>query len=80
MTKEVKQRLVRWLAIAAIIFVVRFAAGGRVWDYMVDHLLLTALLPLVVLFLVLFVRGMMIQRGRHQEEARRIDGAESAKP
>ena len=74
MTKEVKLRVARWVAIPAIILAVRFAAGGRVWDFMVDHLVFTALLPLVVMFLILFVRGMMIRRSRQAAEGRNIGG------
>lgn len=45
----------------------RFVDDGRVWNYMVDHLWLTAVLPLVVLFLLLFVRGMYMQYRREPE-------------
>ncbi|MGA9063228.1 MAG: hypothetical protein WB341_16395 [Terracidiphilus sp.] len=80
MKKETKLRLARWIVIPLIIIGLRFIGGGRVWEYMVNHLALTALLPLVVLFLVLFVRGMYMQYRREPNKSSRMDGAQSAKP
>ena len=79
MKKENRLRLARWIAIPAIIVGLRFIDGGRVWDYMVNHLVLTVLLPLVVLFLVLFVRAMAMQDRRERGESPKAGGAESAK-
>ena len=80
MKKETKLRLARWIVIPLIIIGLRFIGGGRVWEYMVNHLALTALLPLVVLFLVLFVRGMYMRYRREPNKSSRMDGAQSAKP
>jgi hypothetical protein len=79
MTKQTKFRLARWVAIPVIILALRFIDGGRVWEYMVDHVWLAALLPLAALFLVLFVRGMTIQRQRRLGEGASVGGAQSAK-
>lgn len=59
--------------------VFRFAAGGRIWEAMIDHIWLTAVLPLVVLFLLLFARGMYMQYRREPEGNSKMDGAPSAK-
>jgi hypothetical protein len=75
MTKQSKLRLVRWTAIVAVIIVLRFIAGGRVWDYLVDHVILTGLLLVLSLFLALVYRSMQIQRSRHGEDARKIGGS-----
>ncbi len=80
MKKENKIRLARWIAIPVIILGLRFIAGGRVWDYMVNHLVLTALLPLMVLFLVLFVRVTAMQYRREPDKSPKAGRAESAKP
>jgi len=80
MTKEVKIRMARWIAIPAIILGLRFLGGGRVWEYMVSHVWLTAVLPLVVLFLVLFGRGMVLQSRREPGGNSKLDGVQGAKP
>lgn len=58
--------------------IVRLGDGGRIWNYMVDHLWLTALLPLVVLFVALFARVMQY-RGE-PEASSKVNGAHGAKP
>jgi hypothetical protein len=80
MKKQTKTRLAWWIGFPLSMVGLRFIAGGRVWDYMVDHVWLTAVLPLVVLFLVLFVRAMAVQYRREPGESPKADGAESAKP
>ncbi|MGA3333986.1 MAG: hypothetical protein ABSC62_07455 [Terracidiphilus sp.] len=80
MKKDTKLRLARWIAIPAIILGLRFLGGGRAWEYMVDHVWLTALLPLVALFWVLFVRGTMAQRRRRLGASASVGGAQGAKP
>jgi small-conductance mechanosensitive channel len=80
MKKGNKLRLARWVAIPLVILGLRFIGGGRVWEYMTDHLVLTALLPLVVLFLVLFVRIMTMQHRREPDERAKVGGAHRAKP
>ncbi len=80
MKKDTKIRLARWITIPAIILGLRFLGGGRVWEYMVDHVWLTAMLPLVVLFWVLFVRGTMVQRRRRLGESANVGGVQGAKP
>jgi cytochrome bd-type quinol oxidase subunit 2 len=76
MKNETKIRIARWIAIPFVILGLRFAAGGRIWDYMVDHLWLAAVLPLIVLLLLLFGRGMYIQYRRQREGNAKIAGAQ----
>jgi hypothetical protein len=80
MKKENKFRLARWTAILAVILGLRFIGGGRTWEYMENHLLLTCVLPLVVLVFVLFVRGMTTQRWREPADRAKVGSAQSAKP
>jgi hypothetical protein len=80
MTKQTKTRLAWWIGFPLCMVVLRFAAGGRIWNYMVDHVWLAAVLPLVVLFLLLFVRGMYMQYRREPEGNPKVDGAHRAKP
>ncbi len=79
MTNQAKLSLVRWIAILLVILGLRFVGGGRAWEYMVNHLLLTILLPFVALFLVLFVRGRAIHNRRQRDEGAKVEGAQSAK-
>ena len=80
MKKETKIRLARWTAILAVILGLRFIGGGRIWEYMENHLLLTCVLPLVVLVFVLFVRVMTMQHRRELDDKAKVGGAQSAKP
>lgn len=80
MTKQMKLRLVRWVAIPLFVLGLRFADGGQVWNYMMNHLALTALLPLVVMFLVLVARGFYMQHRQQQGDSSKLDGAHNAKP
>ncbi len=80
MKKQTKIRLAWWVGFPLSLVALRFIAGGRAWNYLVDHLWLTALLPLVVLFLLLFARGMYMQYRRPPEGNPKMDGAQKAKP
>ncbi len=80
MTNQAKLSLARWIAILLVILALRFVGGGRAWEYLVNHLLLTILLPFVALFLVLFVRGMAMHNRRERDEGAKVAGAQSAKP
>ena len=80
MKNGTKIRVARWIAIPLVILGLRFAAGGRVWGYMVDHLWLAAVLPLVVLFVLLFTRGMYMQHRREPNESSNVGGAQKARP
>ena len=79
MTKQSKIRLAWWIGFPLSMVALRFIARGRVWDYMVDHLWLTGVLPLVALFLLLFARGMYLQYRREPEGNPKMDGAHRAK-
>ncbi|MGB7265164.1 MAG: hypothetical protein WBC92_06600 [Terracidiphilus sp.] len=79
MTKQTKLRLVRWVAIPLFVIGLRFADGGRVWNYMVNHVALTALLPLVVLFLILIARSFYMQHRRQTGDGSKVAGTQSAK-
>ena len=78
MKNEAKIRTARWIAIALVIVGVRFIASGQIWDYLLGHIWLAAVLPLVGLFLLLFVRGMQYRRA--QSGNSRMGGAQNAKP
>jgi hypothetical protein len=80
MKRQNRIRLAWWVGFPLSLVALRFIAGGRAWDYLVDHLWLTALLPLVVLFLLLFARGMYMQRRRGLEGNPKMDSAHRAKP
>ena len=75
MTKQTKIRLAWWIGFPLSVVALRFIAGGRAWDYLVDHLWLTAVLPLVVLFLLLFARGVYMQYRREPEGDSKMDCA-----
>ncbi|MGA2569185.1 MAG: hypothetical protein ABSF23_01580 [Terracidiphilus sp.] len=80
MRKESTIRLARWIAIPAAILALRFLGGGAAWEYMVDHVWLAALLPIAALFLLLFVRGLTIQRQRRLGGNANVSSTQSAKP
>jgi RsiW-degrading membrane proteinase PrsW (M82 family) len=80
MTKQTKLRLVRWVAIPLFVIGLRFVDGGRAWNYMMNHLVLTALLPIVVMFLVLVARGFYMQHRQHDGDGSKFGGAHGAKP
>ncbi len=80
MTKQTKTRLAWWIGFPLSLIALRLIEGGRVWDYLVDHLWLTALLPLAVLFMLLLGRGMYMQYRREPQGNRKMGGAHSAKP
>jgi len=80
MTKQAKSRVAWWVGFPLSMIVLRFIAGGRIWDYLVDHLWITALVPLVVLFLLLLGRGVYMQYRRVPEANSKIDGVQKARP
>ncbi|SPE18321.1 exported hypothetical protein [Candidatus Sulfotelmatomonas gaucii] len=80
MKKQTKIRLAWWVGFPLSLVAMRFIAGGRAWDYLVDHLWLTAVLPLVVLFLLLFARGMYMQHRRQPGGNPKMGSAHRAKP
>jgi hypothetical protein len=80
MRKETKIRLAWWIGFPLAMVVLRFGDGGRIWNYMEDHLWLTCALPIVVLLLVVVVRGFSMQHRRGRGEDSNVGGAQSAKP
>lgn len=80
MTNENKIRLTRLIAIIAVIVALRFVDGGKAWEYMVDHVWLALLLPIVGLFVMLFWRGMSIQRRRTTEDTVKMSDPQNLKP
>jgi hypothetical protein len=79
MKNETKIRLAWWICFPLSVLALRFIAGGRVWEYMVDHVWLTAVLPLAVLFLLLIARGLYVQQRREPGGNPKTDSAHSAK-
>jgi hypothetical protein len=79
MTNESKIRITRLLAIIAVIAGLRFLGGGKAWDYLVDHVWLAVLLPLVGLVVLLFGRGMYIHH-RQPNQQPKIGDSERAEP
>ena len=80
MKKESKLRLAWWIGFPLAMVVVRFGDGGRIWNYMENHLWLTCLLPLVAVFLVVVVRVFSMQERRVTDGIRKAGDAQSAKP
>jgi hypothetical protein len=80
MKKETKIRLAWWIGFPLSMVALRFAGAGRAWEFMEDHLWLTAVLPLVVLFLLLLARGLYMQYRREPEGRPKMDSATGAKP
>lgn len=79
MKKQTKIRLAWWIGFPLTMVVLRFVAGGRLWEDLVDHLWLSAVLPLVVLFLLLFARGMYMQYRREPQRNSKTGGTQRVK-
>ena len=47
-----------WVAIFLTFLVLSTVAGGRPWEYMKNHLWISRVLPLVLLFLILMARAL----------------------